>query len=110
MAEKTMDQVRQFLEAVSRKQDLILNPDDEHRETIAEGLMTTYNRLGYFCCPCREAWGDKDKDRDIICPCDYCKADVNEYGQCYCGLFIAEDSRGKELSSIPDRRDEDLYP
>jgi ferredoxin-thioredoxin reductase catalytic subunit len=110
MAEKTINDVQVFLKAVSEKQGLILNPDKEHVESISEGLMEMYNSQGYYCCPCRESWGDKKKDRDICCPCDYCKDDVKEFGQCYCGLFISESSRGKELSSIPDRREENLYP
>ncbi len=99
-----------FLEAVTDKQGLVLNPDKDHVASVAEGLMEMYNSFGYFCCPCREAWGDRKKDRDITCPCSYCKADVEEYGQCYCGLFVSGGSPEKELSSIPDRRDEDLYP
>ena len=110
MPDKTLKDVEVFLKAVTVKQGLLLNPDKDHIDSIKEGLMQMYNSLGYFCCPCRESWGDKKKDRDICCPCDYCKADVEEFGQCYCGLFISESSRGKELSSIPDRRGEELYP
>lgn len=110
MADKSIQDVQAFLEAVSTKQKLLLNPDRDHRDSIAEGLMEMFNNLGYYCCPCREAWGERDKDRDICCPCDYCTEDIKEYGQCYCGLFIADSSRGKELTSIPDRRKEELYP
>ncbi|MDC7233416.1 MAG: ferredoxin-thioredoxin reductase catalytic domain-containing protein [Spirochaetales bacterium] len=110
MPDKQIKDVYTFLNAVSNKQNLLLNPDADHVESIAEGLMEMYNSLGYYCCPCREAWGEREKDRDICCPCDYCKDDIEEFGQCYCGLFISEISRNRELGSIPDRRDEDLYP
>ncbi|QEN09300.1 ferredoxin:thioredoxin reductase [Oceanispirochaeta crateris] len=110
MGRKTREDVQLFLEAVSKKQGLILNNDKDHVDSIADGLMEMYNSLGYFNCPCREAWGDRKKDRDIICPCSYCEMDVQEYGQCYCGLFVSEDSQDKELGSIPDRRDDELYP
>ncbi|MDA3957385.1 ferredoxin-thioredoxin reductase catalytic domain-containing protein [Oceanispirochaeta sp.] len=110
MAEKNIVQVKMFLKALCEKQNLILNNDEDHVNSIAEGLMEMYNSLGYYCCPCREAWGDRKNDRDIICPCDYCKPDVAEFGQCYCGLFVSEDSQGKELGSIPDRRDDALCP
>ena len=112
MTSKTEQQVMAFLNAVCGKQNLVLNPDREMVREIAEGLRENYNRMGYFCCPCREAWEDKKKDRDIICPCSYCKPDIEEFGQCFCGLFVSEEVRasGKELSSIPDRRDDNLYP
>ena len=112
MKKKDLSQVITFLEAVTKKQNLILNPDRDQVEDVAEGLMANYNSLGYFCCPCREAWDDRSKDRDIICPCDYCKPDVEEFGQCYCGLFVSKEAASdrRELSSIPDRRDEELYP
>jgi ferredoxin-thioredoxin reductase catalytic subunit len=110
MGNKSIEDVRRFLEAVSRKQDLTLSADKEHVASVAEGLMEMYNSLGYFCCPCREAWGDREKDRDIICPCAYCKTDVEEYGQCYCGLFVSPVDPERELGSIPDRRDDELYP
>ena len=107
---KTKEQVYTFLKAVSSKQDLTLSADPSHVDSIADGLLERYNTLGYFCCPCREAWGDRKKDRDIICPCDYCKKDVEEYGQCYCGLFVTPENPERELNSIPDRRADDLYP
>jgi len=107
---KTIEQVQDFIRAVSDKQGLAVNPDSSHVESIAEGLMEMYNSVGYFSCPCRETWGDRKKDRDIICPCDYCKPDVEEFGQCYCALFVSSDDPDREYSSIPDRRDDDLYP
>ncbi len=112
MKEKTLSDVTDFLRAVTSKQSLILNPDTEQVNTVAQGLMENYNTLGYFCCPCREPWNDRKKDRDITCPCDYCQPDVEEFGQCFCGLFVSEEaaSSGMELSSIPDRRDDERYP
>lgn len=112
MKEKKLSDVLDFITAVSNKQGLILNPDTEQVELVASGLRDNYNTFGYFCCPCREAWNDRKKDRDITCPCDYCKPDVEEFDQCYCGLFVSEKAvdEGIELNSIPERRDEDLYP
>jgi ferredoxin-thioredoxin reductase catalytic chain len=112
MKEKKLSDVITFLDAVRKNQNLILNPDKRFVEEIASGLMENYNTAGYFGCPCRESWNNRKKDRDIFCPCDYCKPDIKEFGQCYCGLFVSEDvaANKKEVSSIPDRRDEDLYP
>jgi rubrerythrin len=46
------------------------------------------------------------KDLDIICPCDYRDPDLDQYGACYCALYVDEDilSGKKKVKAIPDRR------
>ncbi len=44
-----------------------------------------------MACPCRLACGDREKDRDIICPCTYRDQDIKEYGRCYCGLYVSKE-------------------
>ena len=65
-------------------------------------------RYGYWACPCRLADGKKQEDLDIICPCDYRDSDLNDYGTCYCGLYVSKDvvDGKKEIGSIPERRPE----
>ncbi len=60
-----------------------LNPDREFVLALVEGLLLNKERYGYMLCPCRMGEGVREKDRDIICPCDYRDADLDEYGQCY---------------------------
>lgn len=83
-----------------------LNPDGEFTMALVEGLAVNEKRYGYQSCPCRLSAGVKEKDLDIICPCDYRDADLNEFGACYCGLYISGNvAEGKaKLSSIPERR------
>jgi ferredoxin-thioredoxin reductase catalytic chain len=83
-----------------------LNPDSEITEELVKGLLVNEKRYGYRSCPCRLAAGDKEKDLDIICPCDYRDPDLNEYNTCYCGLYVSRDVvEGKvKISSIPERR------
>jgi len=106
MAEKNSENTRLFVDMVAKKQGWELNRDEEHLEIIISGLMKNYNRYGYFACPCRDASGVKEKDSDIICPCDYCSPDQEEYGHCYCGLYLTKDffKSGREPQSIPERR------
>ena len=106
MTEKNFENTRLFVSMVVQKQGWELNRDEEHLEIIISGLMKNYNRYGYFACPCRDASGVKEKDSDIICPCDYCRPDQEEYGHCYCGLYLTKDffKSGKEPQSIPERR------
>jgi len=83
-----------------------LNPDEQFTKDLVRGLLINESRYGYQSCPCRLSVGDIEKDRDIICPCDYRDADINDYGACYCGLYVDEDifKGNKKITSIPERR------
>jgi ferredoxin-thioredoxin reductase catalytic subunit len=73
---------------------------------LMEGLLRNKERYGYMSCPCRLASGDREKDRDIICPCVYREPDVAEYGSCYCGLYVSEDWNDNQMEHrfVPERR------
>jgi len=83
-----------------------LNPDADFAKDLVRSLLVTEKRYGYQACPCRLATGKKSEDLDIICPCDYRDADLNEFGACFCGLYVSKEifDGKKELQSIPERR------
>ena len=83
-----------------------LNPDPEFAKGLINGLLINENRYGYQSCPCRLASGNKSDDLDIICPCDYRDKDLDEYGACYCALYVSQKvlHNVSELKSIPERR------
>jgi ferredoxin-thioredoxin reductase catalytic subunit len=83
-----------------------LNPDATFAKDLVRSLLVNEKRYGYQACPCRLATGKKSEDLDIICPCDYRDSDLNEYGACFCGLYVSKDivDGKKELQSIPERR------
>ena len=83
-----------------------LNPDFEFTKALIRGLLVNEQRYGYWACPCRLAAGKKVEDLDIICPCDYRDPDLNQYGTCYCALYVSDEvlSGEKKLQSIPERR------
>jgi ferredoxin-thioredoxin reductase catalytic chain len=83
-----------------------LNPDMGTTKPLVEGLIVNEDRYGYRSCPCRLASGDAGDDLDIVCPCDYRDPDVEEYGTCYCGLYVSQEVKDgkKEIGSIPERR------
>lgn len=83
-----------------------LNPDVEFTKELLKSLMTNERRYGYQACPCRLASGKKQDDLDIICPCDYRDSDLDEYGACYCALYVSDAVRKgeKKAGSIPERR------
>lgn len=83
-----------------------LNPDKKFTKELLRGILINQKRYGYWACPCRLASGVKEKDLDIICPCDYRDADLNQFGSCFCALYVSGDVvEGKSnVRSIPDRR------
>ena len=83
-----------------------LNPDAEFVLDLMDGLLTNEGRYGYQACPCRLADGTREQDLDIICPCDYRDPDLDEYGACYCALYVSEEIAlgQKEAEAIPERR------
>jgi ferredoxin-thioredoxin reductase catalytic subunit/rubredoxin len=83
-----------------------LNPDTGFTKDLVRGLVINQKRYGYGACPCRLAAGERGRDLDIICPCDYRDPDLDEYGGCYCGLYLTAEvieNRGF-IGSIPERR------
>ena len=83
-----------------------LNPDVEFTKDLVKGLLINEQRFGYWACPCRLASGNKTKDIDIICPCDYRDVDLTEYEMCYCALYVSQkviDGKQK-IQPIPERR------
>ena len=85
-----------------------LNPDREFVLRLVQGLLDNGRRYGYWQCPCRLAFGEKARDIDLICPCYYRDSDLEEYGACYCALYVSEDwiAGRKPHKSIPERRPE----
>jgi len=111
---KNLADTQAFAQAVAEKQHWVLNPEPDFTGKILEGLCQNYNRFGYYLCPCRDGDGERNRDKDIVCPCDYAKADIQDYGHCFCALYLSPSYEkqvkdGKELSSIPERRPEELF-
>jgi ferredoxin-thioredoxin reductase catalytic subunit len=101
----TIEAVRARAEADARTFGYYLTPDPELLKMFLEGLKTNEERYGYPSCPCRLAAGKLEYDRDIICPCDYRDPDVQEFGACYCRLYVNKEIyESKELPTVPERR------
>ena len=105
-----MGQLYDKLKSESEKFGYYLNSDVEFVESLIEGIDTNKKRYGYGACPCRLASGKKEKDLDLICPCDYRDQDLTDFGACFCALYVTKDvlDGKKPLTSIPDRRLKEL--
>ena len=104
--EERIQEVYERLDREAEASGYHLNPDVAFTKSLIEGLLTNEERYGYWACPCRLAEGEKELDLDIICPCDYRDPDLDEYGTCYCALYVSQEildgKRG--LQPVPDRR------
>ena len=78
-----------------------LNPDAGFTKNLVRGLLKNEQRYGYRACPCRLASGKKEEDLDIICPCDYRDPDLNDFGACYCALYVNEAIAGGKTQTLP---------
>jgi ferredoxin-thioredoxin reductase catalytic subunit len=106
VSERDIDKLHVRLNREAEASGYHLNPDTEHTNDLIRGLLINEKRYGYWACPCRLAEGVKEEDLDIICPCDYRDPDLNDYGTCYCALYVSQAVLKGEmkLGSIPERR------
>ena len=103
---RTEEDMMEYVEEKADEKGYFICPDDDLLFDLIQGLVDNEGRYGYPSCPCRQASGVKLYDSDIICPCEYMDADVEEYGMCYCGLFVSQkiNEDPDELKPIPERR------
>jgi len=104
---ETLEGMKEYVKMVSQKNYWILNKDPVAYNDLLDGLVDNKKNYGYQSCPCRLASGNRELDRDLICPCDYAPDDVKEFGACYCNLYLRSDfyeTIDTEIVNIPERR------
>jgi len=94
------------LKKVQEPKGYYFSNNHERVMELLDALLVNKDRYGYMVCPCRLASGDRDNDRDIICPCDYREPDVAEFGSCYCNLYVSKDWNDGKIDQeyVPERR------
>ncbi|MFH0887314.1 MAG: ferredoxin-thioredoxin reductase catalytic domain-containing protein [bacterium] len=104
--QELVDKLYEKLDKEAKAGGYNLNPDTEFTKALVKGLLVNQARYHYMACPCRLASGKRDEDLDIICPCDYRDADINDYDSCYCCLYVSNKvvKGEKKAASIPERR------
>ncbi len=101
-----IEKLYEMLRKVQEPKGYYFSNDKERTFELLEGLLQNKERYGYMVCPCRLASGDREWDKDIICPCVYREPDVEEYGSCYCNLYVNQEwNQGKiPHAYVPERR------
>ncbi|WP_041439582.1 ferredoxin-thioredoxin reductase catalytic domain-containing protein [Syntrophobacter fumaroxidans] len=100
------EQLYEMLERAQEAKGYYFNKDRKKVLELLESLLINRERYGYMACPCRLASEDRERDRDIICPCVYREPDVAEFGSCYCNLYVSREwNEGKIPETyVPERR------
>lgn len=101
-----IEKLYEMLKQAQEPKGYYFNEDRDRVFELLEALINNKERYGYMACPCRLASGDKEHDRDIICPCVYREPDVEEYGSCYCNLYVSKEWNDGEIPHkyIPEQR------
>jgi ferredoxin-thioredoxin reductase catalytic subunit len=104
-----MTEVEKLYELLRKTQEArgyYFNKDKARVFDLLEGLLINKQRYGYMSCPCRLAVNDREKDKDILCPCVYRGPDVAQFGSCYCNLYVSKawNDGGIPHKYVPERR------
>ena len=101
-----VEKLYELLKNVQEPKGFFLNKKKERVFELLDALLTNKERYGYMSCPCRLASGDREKDKDIICPCVYREPDVKDYGSCYCSLYVSKPWNEEKIPHeyVPERR------
>jgi len=101
-----IEKLFKMLQQAQEPKGYYFNEDRDRVFELLEALINNKERYGYMACPCRLASGNREHDRDIICPCVYREPDVEEYGSCYCNLYVSKEWNRDKIPHeyIPERR------
>lgn len=107
-----IQELYEMLRKVQEPKGYYFNIDKERVFELLDALVLNKERYGYMACPCRLASGEREKDKDIICPCEYREQDVKEYGSCYCNLYVSNEWNNEDIphNYVPERRPVELMP
>lgn len=99
-------QLYESLKKIQETKGYYFNVDKDRVFDLLEALIQNKDRYGYMACPCRLASGDREADRDIICPCVYRVPDVEEFDSCYCNLYVSQAWNDVTVDHqyVPERR------
>ena len=106
------ERLYETLKKVQEPKGYYFNRDKEKVFDLLDALLVNKKRYGYMSCPCRLASGERDLDKDILCPCVYRNPDVEEYGSCYCNLYVSKAWNEDKVPHvhIPERRPQEKIP
>ena len=109
---REVEELHERLKKVQEPKGYFFNEDKQRVFDLLEALLVNKERYGYMSCPCRLASGDRELDKDILCPCVYRAPDVKEFGSCYCNLYVSKAWNEDKVRHVhvPERRPPEKMP
>lgn len=100
------------MKPVQEAKGYYFNADRARVLDLLNALLVNKQRYGYMGCPCRLVGGNREQDRDIICPCVYSVEDIAEFGSCYCNLYVSKAWNEGAIAHeyVPERRPVEKMP
>lgn len=105
-----VEKLYETLKKIQEPKGYYFNTDWKLVSDLLASLIINKERYGYMACPCRLASGDRQADEDIICPCVYRTPDVQEFGSCYCSLYVSQKWNEGTRAYVPERRPASRLP
>ncbi|MFH2027638.1 MAG: ferredoxin-thioredoxin reductase catalytic domain-containing protein [Nanoarchaeota archaeon] len=83
------EELKKVWENFTEKNEFKLNPDKSHVDMVVKGILNNEKKTGLKLCPCRVRDGTKERDLELLCPCNFKIDDTwKNKGMCWCGLFV----------------------
>lgn len=91
--EERKEELRKGFEMFTKGKEFMLNPDKKFVDMLLDGIIRNREKYGLGYCPCRVLSGDKKKDLELVCPCNFFVHSTwvdpkDGRSRCWCGLFI----------------------
>jgi ferredoxin-thioredoxin reductase catalytic subunit len=86
---KNKEELLKSAEIYASSIEIKINPDKKISEGVAEGLLMKKKKFGDIYCPCRIVTKNKEKDKEIVCPCVFHRGEIELEGHCKCNLFVS---------------------
>ncbi len=88
LKDPNIEKILRDSEDYAKENNFRLNPNQDILNGIINGLARNQQKHGEKYCPCRRITGEKEQDAKNICPCVFCKKEIEDNGICSCGLFL----------------------
>jgi ferredoxin-thioredoxin reductase catalytic subunit len=83
------EELKKVWNKFAEKNDFMLNPGKNFVDKIADGVLSNEKNFGLKLCPCRIGDGTKERNIELLCPCNFKTHETWEReGMCWCGLFV----------------------
>jgi len=86
--DQKIEELTKEYQALAEEKGIKISDNREIVRSLMKGLLENEKKYGARYCPCRRVAGKKEEDESKICPCQFLEKEIQDKGQCLCGLFV----------------------